>query len=197
METNRILEEFRDKKVFNGSWPGGGQAGAMVMSLHRLEAYYRTQFFLIDLETGELFGYVQMQWRRTGLYCSNQPFSVNGLMTKVERHRQAMQAELEAEVQTQLMDLRRTLNSFEIPPPLPTMDNPDVYILHLDAMETNTRKNYVCDRMRAALIYISEYAETQRMIAENRYRNEDLMIHLRAVFGRVDSIIEQIHKALQ
>ena len=104
-------------------------------------------------------------------------------MHQVERNGQAMRTELEAEQQTPLMDMRRTPGQFEVPPPLPVMDNPDVYVIHPDVMETNTRKNYVRDRMHAALIYISEYAETQRMLTENRYRNEDLMIHLKAVFG--------------
>ena len=53
-------------------------------------------FFLIDLETGEVFAFVQQQWRRAGLYCSSQPFSVNELMLKLECHGQAMQAELES-----------------------------------------------------------------------------------------------------
>ena len=103
-------------------------------------------------------------------------------MHKDERNGQAMQTELEAEQQTPLMDMRRTPGRFEVLPPLPVMDNLDVYVIHPDVMETNTRKNYVRDRMCAALIYISEYAETQRMLTENRYRNEDLMICLRAVF---------------
>ena len=73
-----------------------------------------------------------------------------------------MKAELEAEQQTPLMNIGRTPDQFEVPPPLPTMDEPDIYVLHPDAMETNTRKNYVCDRMRTALIYIPEYVETQK-----------------------------------
>ena len=77
-------------------------------------------------------------------------------MIKVERHGQTMQAELEAEQQTPLIDIRRTPNQFEVPPPLPAMDEPDVYVLHPDAMQMNTRKNYVQDWMQAALIYISE-----------------------------------------
>ena len=77
------------------------------------------------------------------------------------------------------------------------MDEPDVYILHPDAMQTNTRKNYVPNRMRAVLIYISEYAETRRMMTEDRYRNEDLLMWLRAVFGRVDRIRNHINRALQ
>ena len=50
------------------------------------------------------------------------------------------------------MDIRRTPKWFEVPPPLPAMDEPDVYVVHPDAMQINNRKNYVCDGMRAALI---------------------------------------------
>ena len=56
--TNRTLEEIKDKKISNDRSPGGGQAGAVVMTLQRLEPYYGTQFFLIDLETGEMFAYI-------------------------------------------------------------------------------------------------------------------------------------------
>ena len=56
--TNRTLEEIRDKKVANGTSPRGGNTGAMITSLHNLEPYYRTQFFLIDLKTGEVFAFV-------------------------------------------------------------------------------------------------------------------------------------------
>ena len=55
---NRTLEEIKDKKISNNRSPGGGQAGAVVMSLQRLEPYYRTPFFLVDLETGEMFAYI-------------------------------------------------------------------------------------------------------------------------------------------
>ena len=143
----RTLEEIKDKKISNDRSPGGGQAGAVVLSLHRLEPYYRTAFFLVDLETGEMFAYIQHQWRRVGLYCSNQPFVVNDLVSKVERHGQAMWAELEAEQQTPLVDIRRSTTQFEAPPPLPAMDEPVVYVLHPDVMQVNTRKNYVRDRM--------------------------------------------------
>ena len=105
---NRTLEETSDKKISSGISPGGDQAGAIIVSLQRLEPYYGTQFFLVDLEMGEVFAYIQQQWRQPGIYCSNQPFSVSQLMIKVERHRQAMQAELEAEQQTPLIDIRRT-----------------------------------------------------------------------------------------
>ena len=108
-----------------------------------------------------------------------------------------MWAELEAEQQTPLVDIRRSPRHFETPPPLPAMDEPAVYILHPDVMQVNTRKNYVRDRMRATLIYISEYAEMKRMMTEGRYNNEDLLVRLRGVFGRVDQMRHHIDIALQ
>ena len=145
--TNRTLEEIKDKKISNDRSPGGGQAGAVVMTLQRLEPYYGTQFFLVDLEMGEMFTYIQQQWRQAGLYCSNEPFVINDLIPKVERHGQVMWTELEAEQQTPLVDIRRSPRHFEVPPPLPAMDEPTVYVLHPDVMQVNTRKNYVRDRM--------------------------------------------------
>ena len=181
--TNRTLEEIKDKKISNDHSPGGGQAGAVVMTLQRLESYFGTQFFLVDLETGEMFAYIWQQWRQTGLYCSNKPFVINNLIPKVERQGQTIWAELEAEDQTPLVNIRRSPGRFEVPRPLPVMDEPAVYVLHPDVMQVNTRKNYVRDRMRAALIYISEYEETKHMMTEERYNNDNLLVRLRAVFG--------------
>ena len=195
--TNRTLEEIKDKKILNDQSPGGGQAGAVVMTLSRLEPYFGTQFFLVDLETGEMFAYIRQQWRRAGLYCSSKPFVIKDLIPKVECHGQVMWTELEAEQQTPLVDIRRSPGRSEVPPPLPAMDEPAIYVLHPDVMQVNTRKNYVRDRMRAALIYVSEYAEMKRMMTEGRYNNEDLLVRLRAVFGRVDQVRHHIDLALQ
>ena len=122
---------------------------------------------------------------------------VNDLISRVERHGQGMWAELEAEQQTALVDIRRSTTQFEAPPPLPVMDEPAVYVLHPDMMQVNTRKNYVRDRMRAALIYISEYKEKKSMMTEGRYNNEELLVRLRAVFGHVDQVRDHIERALQ
>ena len=100
------------------------------------------------------------------MYSSNKPFVINDLITKVEQQGQAMWVELEAKDQTALVNIRRSPGRFEVPPPLPAMDEPAVYVLHPDVMQVNTRKNYVRDRMRATLIYVSEYAETKRMMTE-------------------------------
>ena len=190
--TNRTLEEIKDKKISNDQSPGGGQAGAVVMTVQRLKPYFGTQkFFIVDLETGEMFAYIWQQWRRSGLYCSSKPFVINDLIPKVERQGQAVWAELDAEDQTPLVNIRRLPGRFEVPPPLPVMDDP------ADVMQINTRKNYVRDRMQAALIYISEYEETKCMMTEGRYNNDDLLVRLRAVLGQVDQVRHHIDVALQ
>ena len=194
--TNRRLEEITDRKKADGT-PGSGSLGSMVINLPRIEPYFGTLFFLVDIETGELFALIQQQWRRTGLTCAEQPFLITQLMEKVERRGQIMQTEIEAEQQTTVVSLQRSQGQFETPPPLPAMDEPEVYVIHQDVMDTNMPKNYVRDRMRAALIYVSEYAETQKMLSEDKYRQEDLLVRLRAIFGRVDRVRSQIDQALQ
>ena len=80
--TNRTLEEIKDRKILNDHSPGGGQAGAVVITLQRLEPYLGTQFFLVDLETGEMFAYIRQQWRRTGLNCSDKTICDQRFNTK-------------------------------------------------------------------------------------------------------------------
>ena len=138
--TNHTLEEIKDRKISNDHSPGGGQAGAVMITLQRLEPYLGTQFFLVDLETGEMFAYIRQQWRRTGLSCSDKPFVINDLIQKVERQGQAVWAELEAEDQTPFVNIRRSPGRFEVPPPLPVMDEPAMYVLHPNVMQINTRK---------------------------------------------------------
>ena len=108
-----------------------------------------------------------------------------------------MWAELDAQDQTPLVNIRRSPGRFEVLPPLPVMEEPAVYVLHPDVMQINTRKNYVRYKMRAALVYISEYAETKHMMTEGRYNNDDRLVRLRAVFGRVDQVRHHIDVALQ
>ena len=54
-----------------------------------------------------------------------------------------MHAELEAKQQMAVVNLQTTSAQFKVPPPLPVMDDPDVYVVHPDAMETNMRRKYV------------------------------------------------------
>ena len=136
--TNCRKEEIRDSKMSDGT-PGGGSPGSVVVNLPRIEPYYGTQFFLVDMDTGEMFTFAQQQWRCTGLFCSNQPFAISQLMNKVERLGQIMQAELEVKQRTPVMSLGRTPVQFEVPPPLPMMDELEVYVILSDAMD-------ICER---------------------------------------------------
>ena len=70
---------------------------------------------------------------------------LNDLITKVERQGQAMWAELDTEDQTPLVNIRRSPGRFEVPPPLPAMDEPAVYVLHPNVMQVNTRKKTMLD----------------------------------------------------
>ena len=74
---------------------------------------------------------------------------INDLIPKVERQGQAVWAELDAQDQTPLVNIRRSPGRFEVPPPLPVMDEPAVYILHPDVMQINTRKK-LCKRQNAS-----------------------------------------------
>ena len=51
-----------------------------------------------------------------------------------------MWAEIEAEDQTALVNIRRSPGWFEAPPPLPAMDEPAMYVLHPDVMLSKYQK---------------------------------------------------------
>ena len=74
--TNRQLVNILDKSVANFKSPGEGM-GAMLVLLP--QPFYRTDQFLVDLDTGELFVLVKTQRRRSGLYCMNNPFELEKL----------------------------------------------------------------------------------------------------------------------
>ena len=91
----------------------------MILTLTRLLLHYNTTRYLIDIDTGEVFGWITNQWHRTGLYCSSQPFVISELMALTTRCGAALQIDLEQEQQTSVIQLaggERT-NSIPLPPP--------------------------------------------------------------------------------
>ena len=173
--------------------PGGG-SGAVIVCLPRLERAFETRHFLVDLDTGEVFAYIDQLWRQTGLYSATQPLNTDELRTKIERYGRIMKMELENEVQTQVTPLN--LQGTYTPPPLPPMDDPDVYIRHQDVMTTSTRRNYTRDCMRAAITYINEYKDMQDQLEKNTSHSQALGVRLKIIFGRVNNIRERIDAAL-
>ena len=166
----------------------------MIVCLPRLEREFETRHYLVDLDTGEVFAYIGQLWRRTGLYSATQPFNTEELVMKIECYGRIMKMEIENEVQTPVTSLNP--QGPEVPPPLPPLDDPDVYMVHHDVMTTGTRRNYTRDRMRADITYINEYKETQDQLERDSSRNEVMGTRLRIIFGRVNNIRECIDEAL-
>ena len=130
---------------------------------------------MIDIDTGEVFGWIANQWRRTGLYCSSQPFVISELTAMTTRCSAALQIDMEQEQQTRVIQLAGTGKTNTIPlPPLPLLPEPDVYVQHEDAMSLNMRRNYVRDQTQAALTYISEYEMAQKWENNPQYDGQQV-----------------------
>ena len=70
--TNRRVVEIPERKVADFHSPGRG-TGALILTLPHLLLHYNTTKYLVDIDTGEVLGWIATQWHRTGLYCSPQP----------------------------------------------------------------------------------------------------------------------------
>ena len=69
------------------------------------------------------------------------------------------------------------------PPPLPRINNPELYTIHDEPMPLRIRKTYIKDRTRNAHTYIMEYSATLGMSKERRYMVDELWDRLRIVYG--------------
>ena len=155
--TNCRVVEIPKRKIADFRSPGGG-TGALILTLTHLLLYYDTTKYLVDIDTGEVFGWITNQWRHTGLYCSPQPFIVSELMALTTHCCAALKMDLEQEQQTSVIQLPRARgDNTVILPPLPLMPELDAYVQQSDVMTPNMRRNYVRDRTQAALTYITEY----------------------------------------
>ena len=194
--SNRRIVEVQEKEIANFHSPGGG-TGALILTLTRLLLYYNTTRYLVDIDSGEVFGWVANQWRRTGLYCSSQPFVISELMAMTTRCSAALQIDVEQEQQTRVIQLTGVGKVNTIPlPPLPLLPEPDVYVQHEDAMSLNMRRNYVRDRTQAALTYISEYETAQKWENDPQYDGQQVQQRLQIIYGKADQVKQKIDAAL-
>ena len=150
----------------------------MLVTLPQLTPYYKTNTFLIDLDMGELFAKIATQWRRTGLYCMNTPFTLEQLWKSIEHNSAAMKNELDKEDQTSVVRVQtgqegQSRRGAQLPP-LPLTGDPEIYINYPDVMPPLTRRNYVRDRTQSALTYILEYGQTKAMLEEGIYDKQDI-----------------------
>ena len=194
--SNRRIVEIPEKKIADFHSPGGG-TGALILTLTRLLLHYNTTRYLIDIDTGEVFGWIAEQWRRTGLYCSSQPFVICELTAMTTRCSAALQIDVEQEQQTRVIQITGAGNVNTIPlPPLPLLPEPDVYVQHEDAMSLNMRRNYVRDRTQAALTYISEYETAQKWENDPQYDGRQVQQRLQIIYGKADQVKQRIDAAL-
>ena len=194
--SNRRIVEIPEKTIADFHSPGGG-TGALILTLTRLLLHYNTTRYLIDIDTGEVFGWIANQWRRTGLYCSSQPFVISELTTMTTRCGVALQIDLEQEQQTSVVQLAGAERTNTIPlPPLPLLPEPDAYVQHSDTMMLNMRRNYVRDRTQAALTYISEYKTAQKWESDPQYDEQQVRQRLQIIYGKADQVKHRIDTAL-
>ena len=154
---NCRLVKIQDTRIADFRSPGEG-TGAMTLTLLNLMLHYQTIKYLVDVETGELFGWIANQWRRTGLYCSTQPFVLSELTAMTTRCSAVLRMDLEQEQQTSVIQLSGEVRANKVQlPPLPLMPEPEAYVTQIDVMSPQMRRNYVRDRTQAALTYIKEY----------------------------------------
>ena len=194
--SNRQIVEIPEKKIADFHSPGGG-TGALILTLTRLLLHYNTTRYLVDIDTGEVFGWIADQWRRTGLYCASQPFVISELTAMTTRCSAALQIDVEQEQQTRVIQLTGVGKANTIPlPPLPLLPEPDVYVQHEDAMSLNMRRNYVRDRTQAALTYISEYETAQKWENDPQYDRQQVQQRLQIIYGKADQVKQKIDAAL-
>ena len=194
--TNRLIVEIPEREIADFRSPGGG-TGALILILTRLLLHFNTTKYLVDIDTGEVFGWIANQWHRTGLYCSPQPFVMSELSMLTTRCSAALKMDLEQEEQTTVLQLPRTRRENTVMlPPLPLMPEPEAYVQQLDAMTPNMRRNYVRDRMQAALTYIKEYELAQQWEGNPEYDRQEVLQRLQLIYGKADKVRQQIDTAL-
>ena len=157
--------------------------------------HYNTARYLVDIDTGELFGWIANQWHWTGLYCSTQPFIIKELIMMTNRCSAALQMDLEQEQQTSVIQLSTKGNTVSLPP-LPVMPDPEAYVLQQDVMNPRMWRNYTRDQTNAALTYITEYEQAQQWQQDTKYDKQQVLQRLQIIYGKADKARKNIDAAL-
>ena len=186
---NKKLRDHRNKSMSEGTWLDGGTA--MYINLSNLGPYFSSSNFLIDMVTGCVFMLHKRRWVCTGLSCTQNQTPPKELGTRIQEASNTYWNRLIANNETSLQRIsnkdikRNTLNKtawvpvpqlvlMAQPPPLPRIDNPELYTIHDEPMPLWIRRTYIKDRTRNAHMYIMEYSATLKMIKERRYVADEL-----------------------
>ena len=172
----------------------------MYINLSNLGPYFSSSNFLIDMVMGYVFVLHKRRWVQTGLTCTQNQTPPKQLGAKIQEASNAYWNKLIEKNETSLQrinnkDIRRNvLNEIaHVPtpqpviisqlPPLPRIDNPELYTIHDEPIPLQIRQTYIRDRMRNAHTYTMEYSSMLKMVKERRYLTDDLWDRLRIVYG--------------
>ena len=199
---NKKLRDHRNKSMSEGTSPDGSPA--MYISLSNLGPYFSSSNFLIDMVTGHIFVLHKRRWVRTALTCMQNQTPPDELGTKIQEASNMYWNRLIEKNETSLQRIShsdtRTISSTmsQVPPPqprinpqlppLPRIDNAELYTILDELMPLRIRQTYIRDRTQNAHTYIMEYSTTLEMIKERRYIEEKLWDRLRIIYGKVDAV---------
>ena len=199
---NKKLRDHRNKLMSEEMSPDGGPV--MYINLSNLGPYFSSLNFLIDMVIGHIFVLHKRRWVRTWLTCTQNQTPPDELGTKIQEASNMYWNRL---IEKNEMSLQRISNSkprtissttsqvpppqpriTPQPPPLPRIDNAELYTIHDEPMPLQIRRTYIRDQTRNAHTYIMEYSATLVMIKERRYIEEELWDRLRIIYRRVDVV---------
>ena len=80
---------------------------------------------------------------------------------------------------------------------LPRLAEPSFYKVTNEPLRLETRRNFIRDRTRVALMYILEYQQTMKWIQDNAYPQEELKQRLQIFYGRTDTLRRAIDEGLE
>ena len=181
---NKKLRDHRNKSMAEGMSPDGGPA-------MYLGPYFSSSNFLIDMVTGYVFVLHKRRWVQTSLTCTQAQAPPEELGSKIQEASNTYWNKLIANNETSLQrvtnkNLRKNgvNQTTQVPvlqsmiaaqlPPLPRIDNPELYMIHEELMPLHIRRTCIRDRTRNTHTYIMKYSATIEMKKERRYVADEL-----------------------
>ena len=142
---NKKLRDHRNKSMSEATSPDGGPA--LYINLSNLGPYFSSSIFLIDMVTGYIFVLHKRRWVQIGLTCTQNQTPPEELGTKIQEASNTYWNRLIANNEKSLQrisnkDIRRNIVNHTAqvptpqpvimaqPPPLPRIDNPELYTIH-------------------------------------------------------------------
>ena len=158
---NKKLRDHRNKSMAEGTSPDGGSA--MYINLSNLGPYFSSSNFLINRVTGYIFVLHKRRCVRTGLTCTQTQTPLEELGSKIQEASNTYWNKLIANNETSLQRIgnknirRNAVNQkIQVPtpqplimaqlPPLPRINNPELYTIHDEPIPLCIRRTYIRDQ---------------------------------------------------